>query len=140
MTAQELKYEVYVLQERHNEYLRMLQRDGRGPDPAEDIRPENIAFLHQKLKVEFEIDEEVKHRLVRGLDDIGLTLQHEDDVPVPGQRGRGAGTARTPTDDDPLRVVDLGCGNAYLTMAAHRYLTEQFTRHLAQMRERTRRF
>ncbi|GAA2519632.1 SAM-dependent methyltransferase [Pilimelia columellifera] len=24
---------------------------------------------------------------------------------------------------DPLRVVDLGCGNAYLTFAAHRYLT-----------------
>jgi SAM-dependent methyltransferase len=25
----------------------------------------------------------------------------------------------------PLRVVDLGCGNAYLTFAAHRYLSEQ---------------
>ncbi|HEX6969345.1 MAG TPA: SAM-dependent methyltransferase [Micromonosporaceae bacterium] len=25
----------------------------------------------------------------------------------------------------PLRVVDLGCGNAYLTFAAHRYLTER---------------
>lgn len=32
------------------------------------------------------------------------------------------GQLRTPTDDDPLRVVDLGCGNAYLTFAAHRYL------------------
>ena len=28
-----------------------------------------------------------------------------------------------PTPEDPLRVVDLGCGNAYLTFAAHRYLT-----------------
>jgi SAM-dependent methyltransferase len=28
-----------------------------------------------------------------------------------------------PTDDDPLRVVDLGCGNAYLTFAAHAWLT-----------------
>jgi SAM-dependent methyltransferase len=27
------------------------------------------------------------------------------------------------TADDPLRVVDLGCGNAYLTFAAHRYLS-----------------
>ncbi len=26
-------------------------------------------------------------------------------------------------DDRPLRVVDLGCGNAYLTFTAHRYLT-----------------
>jgi SAM-dependent methyltransferase len=32
---------------------------------------------------------------------------------------------RTPTVDDPLRIVDLGCGNGYLTFAAHRYLTEQ---------------
>ena len=34
-----------------------------------------------------------------------------------------AGALRTPTEEDPLRVVDLGCGNAYLTFAAHRYLT-----------------
>ncbi|WP_148571715.1 class I SAM-dependent methyltransferase [Nocardioides caldifontis] len=34
-----------------------------------------------------------------------------------------AGALRTPTDEEPLRVVDLGCGNAYLTFAAHRYLT-----------------
>ena len=30
--------------------------------------------------------------------------------------------ART-LDADPLRVVDLGCGNAYLTLAAHRFLS-----------------
>jgi hypothetical protein len=34
------------------------------------------------------------------------------------------GHLRRPTPDDPLRVVDLGCGNAYLTFAAHRFLTE----------------
>jgi SAM-dependent methyltransferase len=28
-----------------------------------------------------------------------------------------------PTEADPLRVVDLGCGNAYLTFAAHAWLT-----------------
>ena len=33
------------------------------------------------------------------------------------------GHVRTPTPDDPLRIVDLGCGNAYLTFAAHRFLT-----------------
>jgi SAM-dependent methyltransferase len=32
---------------------------------------------------------------------------------------------RRPTPDDPLRIVDLGCGNGYLTFAAHRFLTEQ---------------
>ncbi len=33
-----------------------------------------------------------------------------------------AGRLRTPTAEQPLRVVDLGCGNAYLTFAAHAYL------------------
>ncbi|QSR29621.1 methyltransferase [Nocardioides sp. S5] len=33
------------------------------------------------------------------------------------------GHVRTPSADDPLRIVDLGCGNAYLTFAAHRFLT-----------------
>jgi SAM-dependent methyltransferase len=34
------------------------------------------------------------------------------------------GQVRTPTPEDPLRAVDLGCGNAYLTFAAHRFLSE----------------
>ena len=33
-----------------------------------------------------------------------------------------AGHLRRPTPEDPLRIVDLGCGNAYLTLAGHRYL------------------
>jgi hypothetical protein len=36
-----------------------------------------------------------------------------------------SGTLRTPTAEDPLRVVDLGCGNAYLTFAAHAWLRER---------------
>lgn len=35
------------------------------------------------------------------------------------------GQVRTPTADDPLRVVDLGCGNGYLTFAAQRFLSER---------------
>ncbi|MGN6132122.1 MAG: methyltransferase [Nocardioidaceae bacterium] len=34
-----------------------------------------------------------------------------------------AGRLRTPTPAEPLRIVDLGCGNAYLTFAAHAYLS-----------------
>jgi SAM-dependent methyltransferase len=34
------------------------------------------------------------------------------------------GSLRRPTDEDPLRIVDLGCGNAYLTFAAHRFLNK----------------
>ena len=33
------------------------------------------------------------------------------------------GRLRRPSAEDPLRVVDLGCGNAYLTFAAHRFLS-----------------
>ncbi|WP_372728561.1 SAM-dependent methyltransferase [Nocardioides sp.] len=34
------------------------------------------------------------------------------------------GKLRRPTAEEPLRVADLGCGNAYLTFAAQRFLTE----------------
>src|SRR3954467_9523743 len=33
------------------------------------------------------------------------------------------GHLRRPTAEEPLRIVDLGCGNAYLTFAADRFLT-----------------
>jgi SAM-dependent methyltransferase len=33
-----------------------------------------------------------------------------------------AGHIHTPTELAPLKIVDLGCGNAYLTFAAHQYL------------------
>jgi SAM-dependent methyltransferase len=36
----------------------------------------------------------------------------------------GKGHLRRPSPEEPLRLVDLGCGNAYLTFAAHRFLTE----------------
>jgi SAM-dependent methyltransferase len=33
-----------------------------------------------------------------------------------------AGHIHSPSPDNPLRIVDLGCGHAYLTFAAHQYL------------------
>ncbi len=33
-----------------------------------------------------------------------------------------AGHIHQPTEENPLRLVDLGCGHAYLTFAAHQYL------------------
>ena len=41
-----------------------------------------------------------------------------------------AGRLRTPTPAEPLRVVDLGCGNAYLTFVAHAWLREQLPVHV----------
>jgi SAM-dependent methyltransferase len=48
---------------------------------------------------------------------------------------------RVPTADDPLRVVDLGCGNAYLTFAAHAWLREQLPVHTTgvDVKEQSRR-
>ncbi len=36
-----------------------------------------------------------------------------------------AGHIHTPTEQQPLAIVDLGCGHAYLTFAAHQYLRSQ---------------
>jgi methyltransferase family protein len=35
----------------------------------------------------------------------------------------GKGHLRTPTADEPLEIVDLGCGNAYLTFVTERFLS-----------------
>ena len=40
------------------------------------------------------------------------------------------GKLRKPTRDEPLRIVDLGCGNAYLTFAAQRFLDSKYPVHL----------
>jgi SAM-dependent methyltransferase len=52
-----------------------------------------------------------------------------------------SGILRRPTPADPLRVVDLGCGNAYLTFAAHAWLREQMPVHLTgvDVKEQSRR-
>jgi len=36
-----------------------------------------------------------------------------------------AGHIHQPSEEDPLTIVDLGCGHAYLTFAAHQYLRSQ---------------
>lgn len=46
----------------------------------------------------------------------------ELDATITDARQRGA--LRTPTNEDPWRLTDLGCGNAYLTLAATVYLAE----------------
>ena len=52
-----------------------------------------------------------------------------------------SGKLREPTAEDPLRVVDLGCGNAYLTFAAHAWLSERMPVHLTgvDVKEQSRR-
>ncbi|MCW2848501.1 MAG: SAM-dependent methyltransferase [Marmoricola sp.] len=52
-----------------------------------------------------------------------------------------SGKLRVPTAEHPLRIVDLGCGNAYLTFAAHAWLRDQWPVHLVgvDVKEQSRR-
>ena len=43
-----------------------------------DLEAQTISFAGKTLP--FEIDADVKHRLLNGLDEIALTLQHEDEI------------------------------------------------------------
>ena len=47
---------------------------------------------------------------------------HHHDAAIGEARTKGR--LRAPTPGEPLRIVDLGCGNGYLTFAAQRYLAD----------------
>lgn len=97
-TARELPLEV---ERRHDRAKpRLLPED----DPA--LRALGIADERGRVKPSRQAKYRQVEELLRALD-AALA-----DAPL-----------RTPTHDEPLNVVDLGCGNAYLTFAAHRYLT-----------------
>ncbi|HVL80859.1 MAG TPA: 3-isopropylmalate dehydratase small subunit, partial [Actinomycetota bacterium] len=51
-----------------------------------DLRAQTVTFAGREVR--FDIDPDVKHRLVNGLDDIGLTLQHEADISAYEASGR----------------------------------------------------
>jgi len=45
-----------------------------------DVETQTVSFADGSWSRKFELDPFVKHRLLNGLDDIGLTLQHDDDI------------------------------------------------------------
>jgi len=53
-------------------------------DPAQvitiDVRTKTLSAPGAEVEVTFELDDAVQHRLLEGLDDIGLTLAHEDEI------------------------------------------------------------
>jgi len=83
---------------------RLLPED----DPV--LRALGIADQHGRIKP----SRQGKYRQV---EEFLRTLAAAVDDAMAGGRLRAATAA------DPLRVVDLGCGNGYLTFAAHRYLS-----------------
>ncbi len=59
--------------------LRRQLHDGPGAEIAIDLETQSVTGPDQ-ARYEFEIDEFDKHRLLNGLDDIGLTLVHEPEI------------------------------------------------------------
>jgi len=54
-----------------------------------DVEHKRVAAPKIALDVAFELDDHTQHRLLNGLDDIGLTLQHDDDIARYEQRRAG---------------------------------------------------
>jgi len=54
-----------------------------------DVEHKRVAAPKIGLDVAFELDDHTQHRLLNGLDDIGLTLQHDDDIARYEQRRAG---------------------------------------------------
>ena len=45
-----------------------------------DVENRTLSVPEIGVEVEFPMDEFTQHRILNGLDDIGLTLQHQDDI------------------------------------------------------------
>ncbi|MGE0058136.1 MAG: 3-isopropylmalate dehydratase small subunit [Dehalococcoidia bacterium] len=51
-----------------------------GAEVFVDLESQTVGIVGEEWKMHFDIDPFVKHCLLNGLDDIGLTLQHADDI------------------------------------------------------------
>src|SRR5687767_5413529 len=51
-----------------------------GSEVVVDLENQNVAIAGEEWSLHFDIDPFVKHCLLNGLDDIGLTMQHEDKI------------------------------------------------------------
>ncbi len=60
----------------------LMQRAEEKPDSTifVDLENQKVGFVGEEWAMHFDVDPFVKHCLINGLDDIGLTLQHEADI------------------------------------------------------------
>jgi 3-isopropylmalate/(R)-2-methylmalate dehydratase small subunit len=77
---------VVLEQSRVDELFRLAQQD-RPLTLEVDLREQNIRGAGLKV-LDFEVDPFRKHCLLEGLDDIGLTLQHADEIRAYEERRR----------------------------------------------------
>jgi 3-isopropylmalate/(R)-2-methylmalate dehydratase small subunit len=76
------KIGLLLVQLRQDEVDILMQRAEEQPDARleVDLESQSVKFGDQDWSMHFEIDPFVKHCLLNGLDDIGLTLQNEADI------------------------------------------------------------
>lgn len=69
-----------VLPQEDVDYLMARHEELPTAEIAINVEAQTVTVADGSWSRKFEIDPFVKHRLLNGLDDIGLTLQHEDDI------------------------------------------------------------
>jgi 3-isopropylmalate/(R)-2-methylmalate dehydratase small subunit len=68
-----------VLSEKEVQWLLELGQSDPTAEIVVDLQEQTVAY-RDEFEARFEIDPFTKHRLLNGLDDIGLTLQHADEI------------------------------------------------------------
>jgi 3-isopropylmalate/(R)-2-methylmalate dehydratase small subunit len=69
-----------VLSQEDIDYLMARAEELPNGQITVDLASQTVAVAGTEWSRSFEVDPFVKHRLLNGLDDIGLTLQHVDDI------------------------------------------------------------
>ena len=62
------------------DYLMARAEELPGEALVVDLEAQTVSIAGGDWSRHFEVDQTVKHNLLNGLDDIGLTLQHEDEI------------------------------------------------------------
>ena len=69
-----------ALQPDEVEIIMQRMEEKPGSEVFVDLESQTVGIVGEEWKMHFDIDPFVKHCLLNGLDDIGLTLQHEDEI------------------------------------------------------------
>ena len=85
-----------VLSEEHCRALAQAA-DGQVDLRAQEVRYPNPAHPEEMVVAPFEIDQEIRHRLLDGLDDIAMTLQRSEEIAAFEQARERSSSASIPT-------------------------------------------
>lgn len=128
-------------------YANILVEHSAGSLTLKISKPSHVKATREKSKkVQVLSHDRNKQRLLSGTDplfrELGISDDHGNIKPSRMDKYKqveeflrilnptlnaalSAGQIPPPTADNPLRIVDLGCGHAYLTFATHQFLKSQ---------------